>query len=864
MTDKRDDKTRLVTGGRLTSKNSKTPDSNDSECTPNTSGNADDSTVYAGSLSEVKSQKRDPDATLITSQTPLSSPTGSRTGSSATGSSTTGGSQPQVSALNNKVIKGRFELVSMLGAGGMGAVYKALDRRKVEASDSDPYVAVKLLNDDFRQHPDAFISLQRESRKSQTLAHPNIVTVYDFDRDRNTVFMTMEFLEGAPLDELLREHPNGMPPEKAASALRDISNALIYAHSHNIIHSDFKPGNIYVTKSKGSKVFDFGIARAVSEGSAAHGAGEQTIFDAGTLGALTPAYASYEMLKGNEPAQSDDVYALGCVAYEMYAGKHPYNKTPADQAYAKKLKPKRIKGLTRRQWSALSGALELRRENRTETVAEFYRQFFGKARLMIWALAASVTAFAIGGGVYFKQYQEQLVAQEQLKVQLEEEMAQKLEDSAIANQTQKIEQLVQIAALTPKWDMELRRELLNYENLVSDTEELNESVRLRVVAAYLKEAKERIANNNLENVLGLLQYASRWEAPAEEIDLLTNQVLTNQEAERLRQENERLAAAKKEADILRLEQEKREKELEEARQIRIRQEVAALEKSLRCPNQVDVAGDVASHLKALESLDPGRSADLRNIVANSLTNCFNKLAAVSPFAADTMLSEARELLPSQGQLDPLVVDYCSHLEPGTGAKGRRYTCADPLPRDAMGPTMVVVPAPDNGRPIAISQYEITYDDVADYCTVSQLCDASKYARNYLPIHNIKIDFAENFAGWLSSITGHYYRLPTYDEWLLAATADGASEFPERNCFLKYGAIEKGLELHKTTNGKQNAYGLASHVGNVQEWAYRDNDLVAAGGSRQTPLNECRYTSVMAHNGSADEFTGFRLVRELAR
>ena len=858
MTDKRDDKTRLVTGsgaGKKTGGQHSSPDKNTPDNISKTP-KPDDATVITGSRAPEKPSRRDPDATLVTSQTPLTKP-GNSTGPGDA-------AQPNVSALNNKVIKGRFELVSMLGAGGMGAVYKALDRRKVEASDSDPYVAVKLLNDDFRQHPDAFISLQRESRKSQTLAHPNIVTVYDFDRDQDTVFMTMEFLEGAPLDELLREHPNGLPKEQAESSLKDISNALIYAHSHNIIHSDFKPGNIYVTKNKGSKVFDFGIARAVSGGSAAHGAGEKTIFDAGTLGALTPAYASYDMLKGDEPSESDDVYALGCVAYELFSGKHPFNKTPADQAFTKKLKPKRLKNLSRRQWNAISGALEFKRENRTATVAEFYKDFFGKARLMIWALAASLTAFAIGGGIYYKQYQEQLIAQEQLKVQLEEELAQKLEDSALQNQTQKIEQLVQISALTPKWDMELRRELLSYENLVDDATEMNESVRLRVVDAYISEAKTRIADNNLDDVLGLLQYASRWEAPPEEISLLTNQVITQQEAIRLREENARLSAAKKESDLLRLEQEKREKELEEARQIRIRQEVAALEKSLRCPNQIDVAGDVSSHLKALESLDPDRSEELRSIVSNSLVTCFNKLSKVSPFAADTMLTEARELLPAQGPLKPLVVDYCSHLEPGTGAKGRRYTCADPLPREAQGPTMVVVPSPDGDKPIAISQYEITYDDVSDYCVVSQLCDAEKYARNYLPIHNIDVNFAENFAGWLSSVTGHYYRLPNYDEWLLAAKADGAAEFPERNCFLKYGAIEKGLELHKTTNGKQNAFGLASHVGNVQEWAYQGNDLVAAGGSRQTPLNECRYTTVVAHDGSADEFTGFRLVRELVR
>jgi len=847
MTDNRDDKTRLVTNEQTDQKDDPSTDKSTPEA-------QDDATVFAGTP---PTSGRPADATLITSRTPLSKPVTQRGDEPAADT-------PTMSALNNKVIKGRFELVSMLGAGGMGAVYKALDRRKVEASDSDPYVAVKLLNDDFRKHPDAFISLQRESRKSQTLAHPNIVTVYDFDRDRDTVFMTMEFLEGAPLDEMLREFPQGLAADKATDILRDISNALIYAHSHNIVHSDFKPGNIYVTKSKGSKVFDFGIARAVSEGSTSHGAGEKTIFDAGTLGALTPAYASMEMLKGAEPAESDDLYALGCVAYELFSGKHPYNKTPADQAFKKKLKPKRLKGMSRRQWNALAGALELTREKRTTTVNEFYRGFFGKARLLGWALAASLIAFAIGGGVYYQQYQEQLLQQQQLKAQMEQELEEKIELTERNNQIQKIEQLVQIAALTPKWDMELRRELLSYRNMVDDATEMNESVRLRVVEAYLGESKQRIADNRLAEVLSLLQYAARWDAPAETIDLLTGQVIAQQEAERLREENARLAEAKKEADLLRLEQERREKELEEARQIQIRQEVASLEKSLRCPNQIDVAGDVADHLRILESLDPQRSAQLRSVVADSLVNCFNRLAKVSPYAADVMLSDARALLPAQGVLEPLKVDYCSHLEPGTGAKGRRYTCADPLPRDAMGPAMVVIPSPVEGKAIAISQYEITYDDVADYCTVTQLCDAEKYAKNFLPIHNIDIEFAENFAGWLSTVTGQYYRLPNYEEWLLAATADGTPESPDRNCYLKYGAIEKGQELQKTTNGRQNSLGIASHVGNVQEWAYQGGTLVAAGGSRETPLNDCRFTTLASHDGTADEFTGFRLVRELLR
>lgn len=858
MTTNKDDKTRIVPTGKNPVK-----DGNKSgqENTPDGKKTAEDATVFAGNRPAAGQQEENPDLTVVRlhSQT-LSSgqkttPPPVKTGSVSAGSA---------SSENRRVIKGRFELVSMLGAGGMGAVYKALDRRKVEASDSDPYVAVKLLNDDFRQHPDAFISLQRESRKSQTLAHPNIVTVYDFDRDRDTVFMTMEFLEGSPLDELLRKFPHGLEPEKAASVLQDISNALIYAHSHNIIHSDFKPGNIYVTKAKGAKVFDFGIARAVSEGSTANSAGEKTIFDAGTLGALTPAYASKEMLDGKEPSESDDVYALGCVAYELYSGKHPFNKTPADEAFRKKLKPKKLRHLSRRQWNALAGALELTRETRIATVAEFYESFFGKPRVLLWALAASIIAFAVVGGVYLKNYREQAEAQEKLKVQLQEELAQKLEHSAIENQKQVLERLIQIAALTPKWDRELRNELATYNQLVPDDDNMSTEIAQRVATAYINEARQRLENDDLDNILPLLQYASRWNAPEEQVALLTNQVTTRQEAERLREENARLAEAREEAERMRVEQERREAELEKARQQQIAQEADRLESALRCPNEIDVAGRVADHLHLLETLAPERSAELRSVVAASLVQCFDKLSKVSPYSAANMLEESRTLLPAQSVLDSLKVDYCRHIEPGTGAKGRRYTCADPLPNDAKGPVMVVVPSPQEGKPVAISQYEITYDDIADYCTVTAKCDASVYRNNLLPVSNINIDFAENFAGWLSTVTGQVYRLPHYDEWLLAATADGTAESPDRNCFLKYGAIEKGTELLKTTNGKPNSYGLVSQVGNVQEWAFRGSQLVAAGGSRKTPMSECRYTTVEAHDGGPDDVTGFRLVRELVR
>jgi len=100
--------------------------------------------------------------------------------------------EPQSQDAQVKLLKNRFVLEDVLGVGGMGVVYKAKDLLKVEAKDRDPYVAIKVLSDEFKTHPEAFISLQRESKKAQHIANHNTVKVYDFDRDGDVVFMTME------------------------------------------------------------------------------------------------------------------------------------------------------------------------------------------------------------------------------------------------------------------------------------------------------------------------------------------------------------------------------------------------------------------------------------------------------------------------------------------------------------------------------------------------------------------------------------------------------------------------------------------------------------------------------------------------
>lgn len=269
------------------------------------------------------------------------------------------------------VLKDRFRLEQVIGQGGMGAVYKAVDLLKVEARDRNPYIAVKLLVGDFKEHPEAFIALQRESAKAQRLAHPNIATVYDFDRDGETVYMTMELMLGAELAKYIKKLPaGGLPVEEANRIIEQLCAGLAYAHGRGLVHSDFKPGNAFVLEDGTVKLLDFGIARASK--TKADAEGESTVFDPGQLGALTPAYATIEMFEGEDPDPRDDIYALACVAYELYTGKHPFNKMSAVKARDKGLKPTPVPKLNKRQNRTLLKGLALKREDRIGSVEEFW------------------------------------------------------------------------------------------------------------------------------------------------------------------------------------------------------------------------------------------------------------------------------------------------------------------------------------------------------------------------------------------------------------------------------------------------------------------------------------------------------------
>jgi tRNA A-37 threonylcarbamoyl transferase component Bud32 len=305
-----------------------------------------------------------------------------------------------------QMLNGRFVLAQRLGEGGMGTVYKALDLRKQEAQDRTPFVALKVLSEDFRRHPEALKSLQRETKKAQTLAHPNVITVHDFDRDGATIYMTMEYLPGQSLDRIVRAKDfKGLPKLEAFKIVQDIGAALVYAHENDIIHLDLKPANVIVAENGRTKVIDFGIARAVARPQARQS--DDTVFDAGVLNALTPTYASPEMLTNGAPDPRDDVFALASITYELLTGRHPFGRMPATEAQKAALKPSKPASLSSYQWRALQRGLAFDRAARSPDVATFVADVTAKS----WwrrnaVLLISIAALAAGAAaayIYFRE-----------------------------------------------------------------------------------------------------------------------------------------------------------------------------------------------------------------------------------------------------------------------------------------------------------------------------------------------------------------------------------------------------------------------------------------------------------------------------
>ncbi len=264
------------------------------------------------------------------------------------------------------VIGDRFELLEILGQGGMGSVFSAKDLQKKNAPKKEAVVAIKLLTGDFQHHAHALHTFEREAEKTRVLSHPNIVKVYDFDSADTVVYLTMERLIGNALIDIIHDKSiNTLSYDSRIVILKDIANALHYAHTQGIVHSDLKPANLFLTNDNTIKVLDFGIARAISDEGVVEG------FDTEQLGALTLSYASPEMIRSEAPHASDDIYALGIIMCELFGGKHPFGEHDAIYALENNLTPHFPKAFNHTLASLCHQCLDFDRERRLASASLF-------------------------------------------------------------------------------------------------------------------------------------------------------------------------------------------------------------------------------------------------------------------------------------------------------------------------------------------------------------------------------------------------------------------------------------------------------------------------------------------------------------
>lgn len=205
---------------------------------------------------------------------------------------------------------GSYEIVAPLGAGGMGEVYRARDKRLGRD------VAIKLLPNSQRVDPDRIRRFEREARAASALNHPNIITIYDIGACDAGRYIVMELVEGRTLHEILATAP---APASLVPIGGQIAKALAVAHAAGIIHRDIKPANIVVRKDGYVKVLDFGLARLVHE---TEGARADVTNPGQVLG--TVAYMSPEQARGENFGAPSDIFSLGIILYEMAAGRHPF------------------------------------------------------------------------------------------------------------------------------------------------------------------------------------------------------------------------------------------------------------------------------------------------------------------------------------------------------------------------------------------------------------------------------------------------------------------------------------------------------------------------------------------------------------
>jgi serine/threonine protein kinase/Tol biopolymer transport system component len=244
---------------------------------------------------------------------------------------------------------GPYEILAAIGAGGMGEVYRARDAKLGRD------VAIKVLPEAFARDAERMARFQREAKVLASLNHPNIASIYGLEDSGTTHALVMELVEGPTLADRIKSGP--IPISEALPIAKQMCDALEYAHEHGIVHRDLKPANVKVTSDDAVKVLDFGLAKALEGGASSIDiANSPTVSQMATQAGVllgTAAYMSPEQAKGKTVDRRADIWAFGCVLYEMLTGKMAFHGESVTDTLAAVIKEEP-------NWSQLPAATPIR------------------------------------------------------------------------------------------------------------------------------------------------------------------------------------------------------------------------------------------------------------------------------------------------------------------------------------------------------------------------------------------------------------------------------------------------------------------------------------------------------------------------
>src|ERR1700676_5071231 len=217
---------------------------------------------------------------------------------------------------------GTHKILALIGVGGMGEVYQAHDSKLRRD------VAIKVLPESFARDADRLARFRREAQLLASLNHPNIATIYNIEDSNNTTYLVMELVPGETLAERIKRD-GAVPVEEALTIAKQIAEALEAAHEKGIIHRDLKPANVKLTPEGKVKVLDFGLAKAFAgDETGSDPSNSPTLSQAATMQGVilgTAAYMSPEQARGKAVDKRTDIWAFGCVLYELLTGKAAFH-----------------------------------------------------------------------------------------------------------------------------------------------------------------------------------------------------------------------------------------------------------------------------------------------------------------------------------------------------------------------------------------------------------------------------------------------------------------------------------------------------------------------------------------------------------